>query len=899
MTNNLEPCDLSSVSTSCATTQDYATKINAEKYSLTVITATSNIGKRRTLDREGQLVKGPVRMPTNAKATRHTVPTLRAFDKHLQGLRATDAITHGVTQFEACAVTTQSNLAAAQPGTVARDGMHFHWPDGPGLMLVDLDFGPEDSEPVVEDIDARLCRAVPGLGFATRLYRHSGSSHIIDSEIGLPLTGIAGLHLYIGVDRAADIPVIGQRSVDRLMLMGDVGVRYTRSGTPMVRTLIDAKVWQPERLDFIKADLGPGLEQHIPPGEVFDGRDVNRDVRLTIDMVPALDAAEVARLNQIKRGLLAAPAVVAEAARLRHAWAIEAARKANPTATGDELEQAAVHIAERATAGQLFGDYVITFSNGETATVDDICADPEKYHDRRCSDPLDDEGDKRIGIVLGKRTNGRSGPAIHSHMHGGRVFDLVSSVGFDNCDVIPRDGTRRDRQKAENVRLQETDNIALPSILTVDEMETDCVWIGEGSNVGLLSDPRQVLSFHDFAGIMAASTTEVVDDDVSQTTGKKKRSREIPNASIWRGLATRKTVMTRTFHAGAQQICHDPDGKLALNSWRRIERHPSAADIGPFLDQTAYLFPIVEDREMFLDWLAHIEQRPGELPHFGWLHIAANTGTGRNWLASLLARVWRGQVAPNVDLPGLLDSAFNSALAARVLAIVDEVQEGGNDKYRHISKLKSLVNAEFRDVNPKCIRQFREHNACRWLVFSNHDDALPLNDTDRRWWVVRHAIDPRPPGAYSTLYRLLGDAEFINAVAVYLKERDISGFNPGQRPPMTDAKRAALSASKSLIQTYALELVAACPADIATNRHIAFFLSDGASNTTFTSAMRRALEELGCERTGVVKINGEAQRCWILRNADHWRGKPSGELAVEAHRAAMVVETPAGVDLFA
>ena len=60
----------------------------------------------------------------------------------------------------------------------------------------------------------------------------------------------------------------------------------------------------------------------------------------------------------------------------------------------------------------------------------------------------------------------------------------------------------------------------------------------------------------------------------------------------------------------------------------------------------------------------------------------------------------------------LLDSQFNGQLAGRVLAIVDEVQEGaGDNPYRRTNRLKSLVKAEYRELNPKFGRQYREHNA--------------------------------------------------------------------------------------------------------------------------------------------------------------------------------------------
>jgi len=446
----------------------------------------------------------------------------------------------------------------------------------------------------------------------------------------------------------------------------------------------------------------------------------------------------------------------------------------------------------------------------------------------------------------------------------------------DNAPV--RNEQRREQQKVENARLQQPDGSPLPPSMSVQQMEQDCVWIAEGSMVGRISDPQQVLSFPDFAGLTASSVTAI--------EGEKGKSKSIPNAVLWKQSGLRKTVTTRTFQAGAGAICRDPDNKLALNSWRRIQRRPAAADIGPFLEQVAYLFPDPNEREVFLNWLAHLEQRPGELPHYGWLHIAANTGTGRNWLASVLSRVWRGYVAPNVDLPSLLDSQYNGQLAGRVLAIVDEVQEAaGENPYRHTNRLKSLVNAEYRDLNPKFGRQYREHNACRWLVFSNHDNALPLNDTDRRWRVVRHNAAPRSPCDYAALYAHLADPEFINAVGVFLAERDISGFNPGERPPMSDAKRAALAASKTMIQQYAQQLVTHWPADVLTNADAGQVLSEGAE-TKFTPAMRRALEELGCVSIAkTLKVQGQVHRCWIVRNHTQWLASDSASLAKEASRA--------------
>lgn len=468
---------------------------------------------------------------------------------------------------------------------------------------------------------------------------------------------------------------------------------------------------------------------------------------------------------------------------------------------------------------------------------------------------------------------------------GGTADALVRLVEEAPVSDNTRDEDRRRQQQDENTKLQDAEHDTAPPSLSVKDMLIDCVWIASGSQVGRISNPRWVLAFGEFCDLTASCATFKMGED-----GRRKR---IPHAVEWKQDSTRKTVHTRTFHAGAPAICSDPDGLLALNSWRPIARWPSAAEVAPFVEQVEYLIPDATERTAFLDWLAHIEQRPGLLPHYGWLHIAKNTGTGRNWLASLLARVWRGYVAPNVDLPALLESPFNGALAGRVLAMVDEVQEGGGEnQFRYANRLKSIVNAEERGINPKFGRQFKEHNSCRWLVFSNHDNALPLNDTDRRWRVLRHDAPPRSPEAYARLYALLEDGEFINAAGVWLRTRDISAFNPGERPPMSEAKRAAVGASKTLTQKHAEEIAAHWPADVITNADAAAILGEGAEKS-LTPAMRRVLDEIGAinfPRT--LKVNRQVTRCWVLRNHARWVNAAASEVATEAARAR-------GADAFA
>lgn len=452
------------------------------------------------------------------------------------------------------------------------------------------------------------------------------------------------------------------------------------------------------------------------------------------------------------------------------------------------------------------------------------------------------------------------------------------------ASVTPaRDEQRRRQQQHENVLIQEDDGAMIPSRLELDEMVECCVWLAEGEVVAYVTPDRsQFLTYKEFRSLTAESVTVVDVGKEGEAVNK-----QVLTAKLWQSDTRRKSAMTRTFKAGAGVICADPEGGRAVNLWRPIIRWPATTAIDLFLDHVAYLFENEVERHTFLDWCAHLEQKPGELPHYGWLHIASHTGCGRNWLASVLARVWRGYVAPNVDLPALLDSQYNGSISRRVLAIVDEIQEGGNGNRRHTNRLTALLNAETRLINPKFGRQFQEFNSCRWLVFSNFLNALPIDNTDRRWRVVTHERAPRPAADYERLYAALADKEFINAVGVFLRERDISRFKPGERPPLNAAKAAAIAASKSTQTTLAEDIRDHWPADIILNDHVAEILADQ-SDAGYTPAMRRAMEEVGAVAfASQIKFEGRAQRGWILRNTESWQGASKNAQRQEIYRAGI------------
>ena len=65
--------------------------------------------------------------------------------------------------------------------------------------------------------------------------------------------------------------------------------------------------------------------------------------------------------------------------------------------------------------------------------------------------------------------------------------------------------------------------------------------------------------------------------------------------------------------------------------------------VKPFLEHAGYIVSIKGECRRFLQWLAHMAQHPEELPHTCYLMITQTTGIGRNLLASMVVRAFRGQ----------------------------------------------------------------------------------------------------------------------------------------------------------------------------------------------------------------------------------------------------------------
>ena len=247
------------------------------------------------------------------------------------------------------------------------------------------------------------------------------------------------------------------------------------------------------------------------------------------------------------------------------------------------------------------------------------------------------------------------------------------------------------------------------------------------------------------------------------------------------------------------QVGFDPSGKdtaVKLNTWRGWPTKPQAGECEKLLETLWYLCGKEDNQEevynWILNWMAYPLQNPGAKMASAII-MHGPQGTGKSSVFQTLAKIY-GDYSTVLNQRGLEDK-FNSDWSDSKLFILAEEVVTRAEMWHIKNELKELVTGEWIRINPKNIAAYRQRNQVNIAYLSNENQPLPLDNDDRR-----HLVVYTPPAMsedyYDALYLELdnnGPAAFYD----YLLRRDITGFHPKKRPPMTQAKKNLVALSQA------------------------------------------------------------------------------------------------------
>lgn len=226
---------------------------------------------------------------------------------------------------------------------------------------------------------------------------------------------------------------------------------------------------------------------------------------------------------------------------------------------------------------------------------------------------------------------------------------------------------------------------------------------------------------------------------------------------VWRG----KTAHTLLYTPGEPEFYMHANGGRVCNSFNfntLPETAPDFTNVG--LDMHAHIARIenhlhlvcnnrAEEFRLLMGWLASVALRPGE--KIPWAPILQGVqGCGKSFVGSVLRKCLGDVFNSNglgmqpkghvrvVQPSDLANSGgFTDWANGRAVTIFEEIYIQGGSKWALANIVKPYITEFIVSINRKgSVGAFDIPNHTNYIAFTNHRDAVPLELSDRRWFVL-------------------------------------------------------------------------------------------------------------------------------------------------------------------
>lgn len=279
-----------------------------------------------------------------------------------------------------------------------------------------------------------------------------------------------------------------------------------------------------------------------------------------------------------------------------------------------------------------------------------------------------------------------------------------------------------------------------------------------------------------------------------------------------------------------------------------------------------------------IDFLAYHVQQPGKKIRWAVLLQSAQ-GAGKTFLAVAMRAVLGRGNAKKLSAGNVIESQYNDWASGSQLVIMEEIRVVGHNRHAVMDKLKPLISDDEISYHKKYEDHSTVPNVSNYLLFTNHHDALAVNDDDRRYFVLASPIQ-RPEHIkalggsryFSRLFNMVRDN--AGGLRSWLEQWKISpDFDPEGRAPITpylqdladNAASPLASAVKNCIDDEPHPLVrrdlvsVGCLRGALDSSHLPDF-SD--------QALASVLRELGWTKYSRLLIDGSKHQIWVKKQFD-------------------------------
>ena len=320
------------------------------------------------------------------------------------------------------------------------------------------------------------------------------------------------------------------------------------------------------------------------------------------------------------------------------------------------------------------------------------------------------------------------------------------------------------------------------------------------------------------------------------------------------------------YEPGEKPIMEKGDLKF-FNFWRPSELEPEEGDVSPFLKHCEYILPDDHERSIMLDFLAYNIQKPGKKIHWALL-LQGVQGTGKSYFGSVM-RLCLGE--DNVSNPSneAIHEAFTGWQKRCQLVVIEELMAKG--RLELMNKLKPMITQPISIIREMYRPPYEQPNRFNLLLFTNHEDAIIIDETDRRYCVLYSKAEPKDGDYYTRLWDWTG--EHAGRILHFLQKRDLAAFRPHAHAPMTEGKEQLIIESRPALQQWMRDCIETetwpFNGDVIASNHLMECLPKHLQGS-HPNAINKALKQAGAVALKQVKLPTGYARLLAVRRHKTW-----------------------------
>lgn len=266
-----------------------------------------------------------------------------------------------------------------------------------------------------------------------------------------------------------------------------------------------------------------------------------------------------------------------------------------------------------------------------------------------------------------------------------------------------------------------------------------------------------------------------------------------------------------------------------------------------------------KDSHILLDFLAHCVQKPTDKIQWSII-LQGKQGIGKSYLGLVMKDILGES---NVSFPAIesVNSEYNPWLEGKQLIVLEEFK---SNKMTLTNKLKNIITAPTVVINNKYVKAYVLPNLAQIIAITNDKQSLILEKDDRRFCCLYSSIEVPTKDYFKDLFTWTKDN--LSVIAGFLKNRDLTNFNPTSHAPSTKAKDELINLSQNSVRfildqmikdkTYPFNIGIFAPQDVVAE------LPENIKGSASSVRVVRELTELGAlflGRTRCITTFGTSQ----------------------------------------